>query len=120
MKEKKPFSVIQRIKSFRFAFAGIKMMWKMEHNFRIHLFAALAAITMAIIFDIEAWKWFALLVCIVIVLVAEIFNTAIEKLCNLVEPNQHPQVKIIKDISAAAVLIAALLAVVAAVIIFCI
>lgn len=53
---------------------------------------------------VSVYEWIVLLGCIATVLAFEMINSAIEKLCNLVHPAYHPAVKVIKDISAGAVL----------------
>jgi diacylglycerol kinase len=60
----------------------------------------------------------AILLAIIIVFFAEIMNTAFEKTLDLVEPNHHPQVKLIKDMAAGAVLITAVTAVAIGLVIF--
>jgi len=63
-------------------------------------------------------KWLFIVIAIGLVWVAELFNTAIEKLCDMVCPEQHPQIKFIKDVSAAAVLVTAIIAMITGCIIF--
>lgn len=69
-------------------------------------------------FDISAIEWLVVVLCIVVVLVAEAFNAAIEKLCDLVEDRYNSRIKTIKDISAGSVLIAAIISLIAGLIIF--
>ena len=63
-------------------------------------------------------EWLVVVLCITVVLTLEMINTAIEKLCDVVQPDYHPQIKIIKDIAAGAVLIAALGSIIIGAIIF--
>ena len=112
------FSLRKRIQSFRYAFSGLWFVLKHEHNFRIHLLAAVVAIAAAIWFKISAFEWIAITFAIVLVLVLEIINSAIEKLADLISPGKNDTIKIVKDITAAAVLLAAIASLVIAAIIF--
>lgn len=118
MEGKQKFSIGARIKSFRYAFEGLGFFLKNDHNGRIHAFAAVFAVALSWYFSISALEWIAVLFAITAVFVAEIINAAIEKLADVVSPKYHPKVKIVKDSAAAAVLIAALLALAVAMIIF--
>ncbi|MEE9343338.1 MAG: diacylglycerol kinase family protein [Gammaproteobacteria bacterium] len=118
MDKKDTFTLRKRFASTRFAYAGIFTLIREEHNARIHLFATVLVIALAIVFDLTAEQWLSLVISTGLVWMAEGFNTAIELLCNLVNPGQHPQVKKIKDVAAAAVLITAIMAVVVGLIIF--
>lgn len=101
-----------------FAFNGLKILWKEEHNFRIHIFATVLAIIAGFIFKISSFEWLAILLAIGLVLTAEIINSSIENLADFVSPKKHNQMKKIKDLSAAAVLVSAILALIVGVIIF--
>jgi diacylglycerol kinase (ATP) len=114
----KKFSFADRAFSFRFAFAGIASFVRSEHNAWIHLAAATGAVLLGWIMKISAGEWIAIILCMAMVIAAEIFNTAIEKIMDHLNPAQHPAVKTIKDLAAAAVLITALAAFVIALIIF--
>lgn len=100
-----PFSIKARLKSFVYAFAGIARIFKEEHNFRIHALAALLVISMGIYFPISTNEWFWIITCIAAVLASEMFNTAIEKLADCIDPNHNPTIGKIKDVSAGAVLV---------------
>jgi diacylglycerol kinase len=118
MKNPGKFSFSQRLRSFRFAFSGLKVLLENEHNFRIHLFILVLVIAAGIIFQISAADWIAITVVSALVLTAECFNSAIEYLCDIVSPGLHPLVGKIKDITAAAVLISAIAAAITGLIIF--
>lgn len=112
------FSIRKRLLSFVNAFNGLKViLWK-EHNFRIHLFAAFLVIVLGIYFEVERHEWLWLIASISIVFITETVNTAIERLVDLVQPNQDPRAGQIKDIAAGAVLIASVAALVIGAIIF--
>jgi len=106
------------MRSFAFAFNGIRSCFTTEQNFRIHTLLAVAVLALAIIFNISAYEWIATALSIAFVIVMEMMNTAIEKLCDVVHRDLHPAIKKIKDITAGAVLIAALSALATGLVIF--
>jgi diacylglycerol kinase (ATP) len=112
------FSIIDRIKSFKYAFNGLKLFFIHDHNGRVHLFAAIVAIGMSFYLEISGLEWIAILSVISAVFVAEIINASIEKLADVVSPDFHPKIKVVKDLVAAAVLVAAFLAVAVGAIVF--
>ena len=69
-----------RIASFKFAFNGIRLMFKSGTNFIIQLIIAILVISAGIYFQITAHEWTIILICVGGVISAEIFNTAIEKM----------------------------------------
>jgi diacylglycerol kinase len=85
---------------------------------RIHIIAAVLACIAGFYFNLSITEWGIIILCIVSVISFELTNTAIEELCNLVHPEHHPIIKKVKDMAAAAVLVAAIGSVVAALIIF--
>lgn len=103
----KTFSIVDRLKSFSFAFSGIAAMLRTQHNAWIHLAATVAAVALGLWFGIARGEWVLLVVAIVSVWTAEALNTAFEFLCDVASPEFHPLVKQAKDVAAAAVLIAA-------------
>lgn len=105
------------IQSFSHAFRGFVSFFSLEQNSFIHLAAAAAVVLAGWWNHITPFEWLWLLGCIALVFITEMINSAIEQLCNLVEPNQNPTIKIVKDISAAAVLLASIFAVVVGIII---
>lgn len=117
-KEEKSFSVRQRLKSFRFAFAGLIAFFSAEHNARIHAAATALAIIAGFLFAINTTEWLVVIIVTAMVWASEIFNTVAERIMDHVSPGYHPQVKIIKDLSAAAVLVTAIAALIAGLIIF--
>ena len=108
-----------RLSSFGYAFRGIKSLVMQEPNARIHAVATTAAIAFGYYRHISKLEWIALGIVIALVWIAEGLNTCVEMLCDLwCKGEYHPQVKIIKDIAAGAVLIAAICAIVTGLIIF--
>ena len=104
--------------SFRYAFAGFKVLLKSEHNAWIHLSLSVIAIALGFYFDISNMEWIAIVICIGIVISAEIFNTAIEHIANFIQPKQDIKIKHIKDLGAAGVFTAAFAALIIGLIIF--
>jgi diacylglycerol kinase len=112
------FSFFHRFKSFAYAWSGIKELLRTEHNTWIHLFLTIIAMVLGFILNIGIGEWAALIICMTMVWTAEIFNTCIEKLLDFISKENHPNIKRIKDMAAAAVLIASFAAVIVGAIIF--
>lgn len=112
------FSWRARLKSFTYAGDGLRALFRTEHNAWIHLVLTIAAIIMGFALHISRGEWLALLITFALVWMAEIFNTCIEKIMDFISTEQHPQIKIIKDLAAAAVLLSALVALLVGVFIF--
>jgi diacylglycerol kinase len=106
------------MKRFIYAINGLVSAFKTEVNMRIHVIAAFVACVAGFYFGLSSVEWTIIILCIVLVISWELINTAIEVLCNLVHPEQHPVIKKIKDVAAAAVLLAAVGSVIVAFIIF--
>lgn len=109
MKPKK-FSISNRIRSFRHAFNGLKILFKEEYNSRIQLLAAIAVVIAGFVFNISPTEWIAIILAIGFVLAMEAINSAIEGLSDFVSPEKHVMIKKIKDLAAAGVLISAITA----------
>ncbi|MBS1510588.1 MAG: diacylglycerol kinase family protein [Bacteroidetes bacterium] len=108
----------KRLFAFKYAWRGITTCLKNEIHFRIHCCAALLVGLMGYFLKLSPLEWAAVIICIAFVLTAELLNSALERLCNMIEPSQHPIIKMIKDMAAGAVLIAASGSVVVALFIF--
>lgn len=96
--------------SFDHAFDGLSSAFRNEPNFRIHVCISLIVIIAALLLGSSAIEWLVLIATIFLVFIFELFNTAIEAIVDLVSPDIHPKAKIAKDVSAAAVLLSAVLA----------
>lgn len=107
-----------RLKSFGYAWNGIREVIKSEMNMKIHLAASVWVIMMAIVFSINYIEWLFVILCIALVLSAEIANTLVEKYLDHYHPHYDPKVGLIKDMAAAAVLILAVCSFVVGLIIF--
>lgn len=114
----KNFSFTNRLKSFVYAWSGIKSVLRTEHNSRIHLFLTLLAGVASIVFRISSTELMMLVIIIAMVWTAEIFNTCMEKIMDFISTQYHPQVKLIKDMASSAVMIASIAAIIAGAIIF--
>ena len=99
------FSIAARLKSFRFAFAGIAHMLRTQHNAWLHLVATIVVVAAGFALNVGAEDWRWLVTAIVLVWTAETVNTAFEHLCDVVSPEFHASVQKSKDIAAGAVLI---------------
>jgi diacylglycerol kinase (ATP) len=106
------------IRSFGYAFKGVAYATTSQLNFRIHLGATLIAVAMGFALHISTSEWQWVAISITIVLVTEIFNTMIETLVDLVSPGYNEKAGHIKDMSAGAVVIAALFAFITGLMIF--
>ena len=109
MKDNK-FSFINRIKSFKYALNGIRLMLKGEHNFLVQLSIAILTITFAFVLKLSTAEFLWIIVAIGLVLSAEMINSAIEKLADYIQPEHDKKVGNIKDIAAGAVLLVSLTA----------
>ncbi|HOY48765.1 MAG TPA: diacylglycerol kinase family protein [Chryseolinea sp.] len=117
MKNKK-FSTPQRLKSFVYAFNGLKILIREEHNSRIHFVIAIVVTIAGFILEISVEEWIAIVIAIGFVIAAEIFNSSIENIADFISPEKHEKIKKIKDLAAAGVLISALTALTIGLIIF--
>ena len=104
--------------SFACAFRGIAALLKSEVHARIHLAATIVVLSLGWWLDISAGEWIAIVLAIGIVWVAEALNTAIEYVADLAHPDEHPEVKKLKDLAAAAVLFASIAALVVGILVF--
>jgi diacylglycerol kinase (ATP) len=86
--------------------------FRCEHNAQIHLAVTFLVLVLSVTLGLNKWEAIAVVFSIAFVWIAEMFNTAIEKTMNFISIEKHPQIKLIKDISAGAVLIASLAAVI--------
>ncbi|GGC00786.1 diacylglycerol kinase family protein [Dyadobacter sediminis] len=115
---KGPINILKAVRSFRYAGVGIYNLFRYENNARIHLLACIFVVIAGVFFDISSAEWSLLVIQIGLVWSAEAVNTAVEKLADVVSPEYHPGIKVVKDTAAAAVLILAISAVIVGGIIF--
>ena len=117
MKQQK-FSYKKRLQSFGFAFNGLKILLREEHNARIHVVASVCAVFAGFLFDISACEWLAVVFAVGFVIALEIVNSAIENMADFVSPDRHDMIKKIKDLAAAGVLVSAITAIIIGLIVF--
>lgn len=108
----------KQLRSFGYAWQGILSCVGKEQNLSFHLIATVIVIIAGFVLGITRSEWTVIILCIGIVIAAELFNTAIEKLVDLVSPERHPIAGQVKDITAGAVLVCAVAAAIIGLIIF--
>ena len=112
------FSLRNRVKSFSYAFQGIKTFFQTQHNAWIHTLASVIVIILGIVVNLSTSEWCWIGLAIALVFITEMLNTAIEFLTDLVSPEYHSKAKKTKDVAAGAVLLATFFAVLLALFIF--
>ncbi len=117
-RNKKSFTLKNRLNSFVYAIRGIKQVVASQHNAWVHIALAFVAIALGFVFKINTIEWIAIVLSIGLVLAAEVFNSAIETLVDLVSPAYNEKAGKIKDMAAGAVLITAITAAIIGMIIF--
>lgn len=95
-------------RKFACAFRGLAVGIKGQSSFTIHLPATLAVVAVGAWLDISFVEWLLVVLCITIVMAAELFNSAIEQLAKAITKEQHPQIRDALDIASGAVLAASL------------
>ncbi len=119
MKQEKNMTAKSRAKSFSYATNGLLQLFRLEPNAKLHVLATVAVVVAGFIRHVSKWQWVALVFAVGLVWITEALNTCIEKLCDFCCGNKfHPSIKVIKDISAAAVLLAAIVSLVTGIIVF--
>jgi len=99
------------VDSFRYAFAGLWHALRTQRNIRIHLVVAIVVVILGIALNLPEGAWAIIALTIGFVFVAELFNSVVEAVIDLVTEDYHPLAKQAKDVAAGAVLIAAITAV---------
>ncbi len=110
----KRFSIL----SFRYAYEGLVAAFKEEPNLKFHFLIGLLVIILGFILRISKIDWVTIIILIGFVIAVELTNTAIETVVDGLTQQHHPAAKIAKDISAGAVLVAALTAAISGILIF--
>ncbi len=108
----------RRKEAFRYAVSGLFASVREESHMQIHLVAATVAVSAGIYLEIGAMDWLAVAGSIALVMICEIFNTAVEKICDLITLSEDARIKYIKDISSGAVLLSCVLALIVAAVVF--
>jgi diacylglycerol kinase (ATP) len=112
------FSLKKRVKSFSYAFKGIFLALRSQHNMWIHTLALITVIAMGFLLKISTAEWIIVIIVSALVIALEIVNSAIELLVDFVSPEYNEKAGKIKDMAAGAVLIAAIAALTCGCIIF--
>lgn len=104
--------------SFKYALRGLKHTLLFHQNLRVHLLAGILTVVLGIFLSISKIEWVVIVAAIFFVLAAEMINTALEEIINLVKEDHSERAQIAKDVSAGMVLLAVVFAVVIGLIIF--
>ncbi|MCU0405191.1 MAG: diacylglycerol kinase family protein [Chitinophagaceae bacterium] len=102
----------------RYALQGWGYFFRKETNGQIQAVVALLVVVAGFVFHISANEWLWVLLCMGMVLSLEMVNTAIETLANRLHPEKHPDIKVVKDVAAGAVLWASVVSVIIGLMIF--
>ncbi len=105
-------------RSFSVALKGMRTFFMNDRNGRIQGVVALVIIVASFMMKLSATEWMFIVMCIAMVIITEMINASVEKVCDLISENFHPLIKIIKDVSAGAVLCSVIASIVIACIIF--
>lgn len=108
----------KNIFGMKYAVAGIIKLLKSERNMRVHCCAAIITVISGFLLKLTSGEWIAVILCIGTVMSAEAFNTAIEKLADIVCDRHNPAIAAVKDIAAGGVLIVSLMSAAVGVAIF--
>ena len=100
------------IKSFGYAFEGIRLGLSVDQNLRIHSFVGIFVIILSLFLRIQKSEFFLVVLAVFFVWFAELINTAIEEMTNLIVQEHRREAKIAKDVAAAAVLLSAVYAII--------
>ena len=93
-------------------------MLKSERNFQLEVFALIINLFLIVYFKLNSTDVALILLVCFLVLIAETINTAIEKICDFVEPNFNKKIGLIKDIAAGSVILATLLSIIVGVLVY--
>jgi diacylglycerol kinase (ATP) len=111
-------SVFKLLKSFGFAFSGLESAVRSENNFIYHFLGCISSFLLGFYLKISTYHWAIIILLIGMVIAAEVFNTAIEKLTDIVSPEFDIKAGQVKDISAGAVLLVSITAAVTGLFVF--
>jgi diacylglycerol kinase len=106
------------LKSFTYSFKGLRKIIQEEQNLKIQLIFGLIAAILGITFQVSRTEWMVLIISSTLVIFAEVLNSAVERVTDVLKPRINDYVKEIKDIMAAAVMISAISSVIIGIIVF--
>lgn len=107
-----------RVRSFKYAFRGLKVMIVSQHNAWIHAVATMVVAAVSFYFHLTRAEWCWIILAIISVWTAEAFNTAFEFLTDVASTEFHPLAENAKDVAAGAVLITAIGSVLIGIVVF--
>ncbi|MFG1733818.1 diacylglycerol kinase family protein [Paenibacillus sp. 843] len=105
-------------RAFGCAMRGILTAVQTERNMKIHIAAALIVFIAAALLQLDRVSWLFLVLAIALVFIAELVNTAVEAIIDLISPEEHVLARVAKDTAAGAALVAAVFAVVIGILVF--
>ena len=114
---KKQKGIKKFLNSFTYPIKGLRYAYKNEQNLAFDVGMALVVVIFGFLFKVNKYEWAILVLTIGLVISCELINTAIEAVVDLVTEEYHPQAKVAKDTSAAAVLVFAIVAIIVGLII---
>lgn len=106
------------LKSFKYSFKGLAIVFKEEQNFRIHLIFVVFVVVFMILFKVSVIEVLILIICMALVIIAELINSIFERIVDILKPRIHSYAEVVKDMMAATVLVAAVAAIVIGLVIF--
>jgi len=112
------FKIKRLFKSFKYAVKGLFLVMRDEQNFRVHIVFALIALGFSWFYQITQMEWIVVVLLISLVMLMEVINSAIERVTDVLKPRINDFVMEIKDIMAAAVMLASFVAIIIGLIIF--
>lgn len=115
---KKESFIINRFKSVKYAFKGAVLLLKTEASIQVQFVLGIVMTIAGFYFDISTTEWILQILSIGLIMSIEGLNTAIEKTADFIHPEHHEKIGIIKDVSAGAVFISAVTAVIIGCIIY--
>lgn len=105
-------------KSQGYARNGLRLIFKNERNFKIHLSIAILVIIAGFVLKISYQDWIAVSLVISMVLISETMNSAVEAVCDTISQEYKVNIKYAKDVSAGAVLLSVLVSIITGIIVF--
>ena len=105
-------------KSFGYALQGINFFFRGERNGRLQLLIACCVFLAGILLSVSMTEWLIILLFVALVISLEMLNSTLEKFCDHISPDWHPQIKVIKDMAAGAVLWSSIMSIIAGLCIF--
>jgi undecaprenol kinase len=112
------FRLNRLLKSFKYAVRGFAKTWKEEQNLQIQSLAGTVVFIFAAYFHVSRQEWILLVLIVGLVILMELANSAVERITDVLKPRLNVYVKEIKDITAAAVMVSSLAALIVGILIF--